>query len=160
MSSNVEIHSTLEDRGENVAKTGGAMSGFNRFLSRRDRNRSGSRQRKVMSPSPLPPVSPAPLSLDGQCASSCTEGVTDCFSSRKSRSSSSLHSISLAFPDLRTGKTSPYLQATETLVYASTANSLDRHILQPGPPSGQFFGLFTADKRNQPTKDEKEKVRS
>lgn len=143
-------------------KTRGAMSGINRFLSRRDKNRSGSRQRKVTSPSPLPPLSPAPLSLDGQCASSCTEGLADCFPSRSSHSSfslHSLHSISLAFPDMIAGKASPYLQATETLVHASTANSLDRYILQPGLPSDQFFGLFTADKKTPPGKDEKAKVR-
>jgi len=134
------------------------MSGINKFLTRRDRNRSGSRQRKVMSPSPLPPVPPAYLSLDGQCASSCTEGVTDCFPSRRKNSSSSLCSLSLAFPDLPTGKGAPHLQTTVTLVYASTANSLDRYILQPEPPSGQFFGLFTADKKILPGKDEKEKV--
>ena len=136
------------------------MSGINRFLTRRDRNRSGSRQRKVTSPSPLPPVSPSPLSLDGQCSSSCTEGVKDCFPSRRRHSSSSVYSLSLAFPDLPMGKGSPHLQATKTLVYASTANSLDRHVLQPGPPSGQIFDLFTADKKTPPAKHEKEKVRS
>lgn len=135
------------------------MSGMNRFLTRRDRNRSGSRQRKVMSPSPLPLLSSAPLSLDGQCVS-CSDSATDCLPSRRHRSSSSLCSLSLAFPDLPTGKAAPNSQATKTLVHASTANSLDRFVLQPEPPSGQFFGLFTADKKTPSAKDEKEKVRS
>jgi len=108
---------------------------------------------------PLPSVSPAPLSLDGQCASSFTEGVTDCFPSRRKSSSSSLCSLSLAFPDSSPGKGAPDLQATETLVYASTANSLGRYILQPQSPSGQLSGLLTADKKNPLAKEEKEKVR-
>lgn len=149
----------IPNRRWNTAQTKGVMSGFNRFLTRR---RSGSRQRKVMSPPsllPIPPVSPTPLSLDGQCASSFTEGVTDCFPSRRKTSSSSLCSLSLAFPDSSTGKGAPDLQATETLVYASTANSLGRYILQPQSPSGQLSGLFSADKKNPLAKDEKDKVR-
>lgn len=98
-----------------------------------------------------------PQSFDGQSASSCTCGIVA--SRRRHSSSSSIYSLSLAFPELADGKRSPDLQATEALVHASTANSLDRYILQPGQSSGHLHGLFTADKKNILDKDEKEKVR-
>ncbi|KAI9870309.1 MAG: hypothetical protein M1830_004388, partial [Pleopsidium flavum] len=75
------------------------------------------------------------------------------------RSSSSFSSLSLAFPDLANGKRSPRQQATECLVHASTANSLDDYILQPKATSGHLDGLFTADERKRPEKDEEKKIK-
>lgn len=137
------------------------MSGINRFLSRRDKTRSGSRQKKVIPLLLSPPVPYcAPPFLDGQ---SCGHGIIEsCSPKRRSNrsSSSSLESLSLAFPDSPPGKSSPpHLRPSKTPVHSSTANSLDCCILQPGPAPNNFYGLFTPDKKSSPDKDEKEKVR-
>ena len=56
-------------------------------------------------------------------------------------SSSSLSSLSLAFPNLK-AKTSPRLQAVGGTVHSSTANASDCCLLQPRQTEGYLNGLF------------------
>lgn len=153
----IDTLSNLHTHCQSVTRVRRTMSGINRFLSRRDKNRSGSRQRKVKSPPPSPPICPLPPLFDGQSCSSCSCGLTASMPSRTHRSSSS-SSLSLAFPALANGKGSARMQATSCIVHASTANSLDHYILQPQPTSGYLHNLFFADEKKPPQKDQDKKV--
>ncbi len=129
------------------------MSGINRFLSRREKRSSGSQHKKVISP----PSLPQPL-YEGQSSASSSSGHSAPFSCYHFSSSSSLSSLSIAFPDHKGSKSSPHLQATRCLVVASTANWKVDFLLQPLLVSGNLYGLFVAEGKKKPDKDEEKKV--
>ncbi len=134
------------------------MSSINRFLSRRDKNSHGSDQKKVMSPPPPPPL-PASDCSSTSSFSTSTGTFAPLSSFYRHTSSSSLSSLSLAFPT-QAPKKSPLLQATEGTVHASTANSYEDLLLQPKQTAGLLHGLFPDEDKKAPEKDEDKKVRS
>ncbi|KAI9721510.1 MAG: hypothetical protein M1812_002272 [Candelaria pacifica] len=131
------------------------MSGINRFLSRREKRSSASQYKKVMSPPSLPPPS-----YEGQSSASSSSGRSALFSSYNFSSSSSLSSLSVAFPAHKRNKSSPHLQATEGLVVATTANWDDDFLLQPLLVSGDLYGLFVIEGKKKPDKDEEKKIKA
>ena len=145
------------------------MSGINRFLSRRDKHHRWSHhkdsqqdenhQEKVMQsafPSPIP--TPASASTSSSRAVSGTSTPLT-YTTARSTSSSSVFSLSLAFPNPKT-KRSPRLQAVESLVQSTTANTYDHCVLQPRITSGHLHGLFNDLEETVPEKDADQKVRS
>ena len=119
------------------------MSTINRFLSRRDRHTHGSHKEKVMSP----PESPS------------SSDSVEVSSLRPRRStSSSLSSVSLAFPGLPR-KRSPRRQANIGIVECSCTD-LRTLLLQPKSDGGILNGMFVADQeRKDHVKDEDRKAR-
>ncbi|KAI9818484.1 MAG: hypothetical protein M1827_000543 [Pycnora praestabilis] len=134
------------------------MSGINRFLSRREKHTSGSHQKQKVKSPLLPAFSPSSFE-DHSSSSSVSGAKTPSSSFRYNHPSSSLSSLCLAFPDPKIGKGSPYSQATEGLVHATTADWYDDFLLQPRLISGDLQGLFTLDEKKKPEKDEEKKIK-
>lgn len=132
------------------------MSGIHRFLSRRDkRHHKDPHHEKVMSPSMPPP--PLPTAHSSSTSSLRTFSGTLFLPLQRHSSSSSVSSLSLAFPPPRP-KASPRLQATEATVQSSTANTSDCYLLQPRQTAGHLHGLFTNHEEQVREKDEEKKV--
>ncbi len=132
------------------------MSSINRFLSRRDKNGYGDHQKKVMSPPPPTPL-PASDSSSTSSFSTSTGTFAPLSSFYRHTSSSSLSSLSLAFP-VQAPKRSPHSQMTEGTVHASTANSSEDLLLQPKQTAGLLHGLIPDEDKTVPEKDEEKKV--
>ncbi len=167
-------------------RTGGRMSGINRFLSRREKRSSGSQQKKVKfpslpssssSPSLLSVPAPAPLlhvlsevapklllpppsmpeSESETVASSSSHSGTSTPLSLPRSWSSSLSSVSLAFPG-PAGKCSPLSRLITSMVQSSTADSVDL-VLQPRLIIGDdLYACFTPEDGRKSAKDEEKKV--
>jgi hypothetical protein len=145
------------------------MSGINRFLSRRDKHhrwshhkdaqQDESQQEKVMQPA-FPSAVPTPASSSTSSPPTVSGTSTPLtYTTARSSSSTSVFSLSLAFPNPKT-KRSPRLQAVKSLVQSTTANTYDHCVLQPKITSGHLHGLFTDFEESVPEKDGEQKVRS
>ncbi|KAI9794708.1 MAG: hypothetical protein M1835_006444, partial [Candelina submexicana] len=106
-----------------------------------------------------PPSLPPPLS-EGQSSASSSSGRSAPFSSYHFSSSSSLSSLSNAFSVHKRSKSSPHLHATHGLVVATTANWGVDFLLQPLLVSGDLYGLFVAEGKKKPDKDEEKKIKA
>lgn len=108
--------------------------------------------------SPQPPTAlPASDSSSTSSFSTSTSTFAPLSSFYRHTSSSSLSSLSLAFP-IQAPKRSPHLQTTEGTVHASTANSSEDLLLQPKQTAGLLHGLFLDEDKTVPEKDEEKKV--
>lgn len=115
------------------------------------------RPRKVMSP-PMPSDLPTPVSSSASSFRTSSRVFTPFPNIYQHTSSSSLSSLSLAFPNLK-AKTSPRLQAAGGTVYSSTANARGSYLLQPRR-EGRISGLFFAsEEKKAPEKKDDEAVR-
>ncbi|KAI4177740.1 MAG: hypothetical protein LQ343_000204 [Gyalolechia ehrenbergii] len=131
------------------------MSTFHRLMSRKERHGNGVFKKVMSTPAHSSPSSP---SESTSSASSYPSGSCSGVASRTHTRSSSLSSLSSAFPSAAR-KRSPRLQATQGTIESSTANSSHDWLLQPKQTSGFLHGSFPDEDVPQPKKDDDKKIK-
>ncbi|KAI4131975.1 MAG: hypothetical protein LQ338_000959 [Usnochroma carphineum] len=128
------------------------MSTFHRLVSRKDKAANGTIKKVMSTPTPSSPSESVPS------ASSYPSTSSSLAASKRHTRSSSLSSLSNAFPSVAS-KRSPRLQASQGTIESSTANSGDDWLLQPKQTSGFLHGSFPDEEPPPSNKDDEKKVK-